>query len=285
MSNGVFAGPALIYLSQTAQWQWTTAVVQFCLLLVIIYAVLYFFRGTKTISVLIGIAICAMLLMFLAKALNMKIFEWLLSNLPGVISTALIVIFQPELRRVFSQLGSRLSSRANMPQKEAIGEITSAVTQMSFRRCGALIVFEGKIGLQALINNAVQLDCRINSLLIQSLFYPNSPLHDGAMIIKEGKIVAAHTILPLSQETAVRGIGTRHRAAIGVTEESDAVAVVVSEETGQISAAFRGVMTRDLSENDLLIYLKKHLLAQAESTVMEKNDSLISPEGQDDEME
>jgi diadenylate cyclase len=268
--------PGLAFLPQTAQW--TGTVVQFCLLLLIIYAVLYFFRGTKAISVLIGIATCVMLLMFLAKALNMKIFEWLLSNLPGVFSTALIVIFQPELRRAFSQLGSRISTRMNLPQKEAIEEIANAVMQMSFRRCGALIVFEGKIGLQALINNGVQLDCRINSLLLQALFYPNSPLHDGALIVKGGRIVAAHTILPLSQDTAVRGIGTRHRAAIGVTEESDAVAVVVSEETGLISAAAGGVLTRDLSEADLLNYLKKHLLDQAENTPMEKTESLITPE-------
>lgn len=276
MSVAYLITPGFTFLPQTAQW--TGTVVQFCLLLLIIYAVLYFFRGTKAISVLIGIATCVMLLMFLAKALNMKIFEWLLSNLPGVFSTALIVIFQPELRRAFSQLGSRISTRMNLPQKEAIEEITSAVTQMSFRRCGALIVFEGKIGLQALINNGVQLDCRISSLLIQSLFYPNSPLHDGALIIKEGRIVAAHTILPLSQDTSVRGIGTRHRAAIGVTEESDAVAVVVSEETGLISAAAGGVLTRDLSEVDLLNYLKKHLLAQAENVPMEKQEPLIVPE-------
>ena len=275
---------AFIFLPQTAQFtgEVVQLVVQFCLLLLIIYAVLYFFRGTKAISVLIGIATCVMLLMFLAKALNMKIFEWLLSNLPGVFSTALIVIFQPELRRAFSQLGSRISSRVNLPQKEAIGEIAGAVSQMAFRRCGALIVFEGKIGLQALINNGVQLDCRINSLLIQSLFYPNSPLHDGALIIKEGRIVAAHTILPLAQDTSMRGIGTRHRAAIGVTEESDAVAVVVSEETGLISAAAGGILTRDLSEADLLNYLKKHLLDQAENTPLKDGESLISPgEGSD----
>lgn len=281
MMSVMSLSPALTFLPQTAQW--TGAVVQFCLLLLIIYAVLYFFRGTKAISVLIGIAICAMLLMFLAKTMNMTIFEWLLSNLLGVFSTAVIVIFQPELRRVFSQLGSRLSSRSRMSlqQKEAIEEIANAVHQMSFRRCGALIIFEGKIGLQALVNNGVQLDCRINSLLIQSLFYPNSPLHDGALIIRDGKIVAAHTILPLSQENFMRGIGTRHRAAIGVTEESDAVAVVVSEETGLISAATGGVLTRDLEEADLLNYLKKHLLAQAENSPMEKHDSLISGEGGD----
>lgn len=232
--------------------------VEFTLILLTVYWILYSFRGTRAINALIGILIFLIVLQFFANAVNMSVIGWLLDRFASVFAIALIVIFQPELRRVLAQVGSRISIR-NVQQKEVIEEISSAVTQMSFRRCGALIVFEGKIGLAAIINNAVHLNCEVNSLLVQSLFYPNSPLHDGAVIIRENKIAAAHAILPLSMDTTTRNIGTRHRAAIGVTEETDAIAVIVSEETGLISAAFHGILTRDLSEADLLIYLKEKL--------------------------
>ncbi len=234
--------------------------IEFCLILLIIYSILYFFRGTRAVSALVGIVVTLVLLMLLTFSLRMEVFGWVLQNLWTVFAMAMIVIFQPELRRAFAQLGSHLSRHKRTQQKEAIEEIAGAVTQMSFRRCGALIVFEGKIGMAAIINNAVQMEARINSLLVQSIFYPNSPLHDGAIIIRENTIVAAHAILPLSQETSTKNIGTRHRAALGVTEETDAVAVIVSEETGIISAAYRGKLSRDLSEAELILYLKENLI-------------------------
>jgi len=237
--------------------------VEFCLILFIIYILLFFFRRTRAISVLWGFIVILLGLGFLAGALKLEIFQWILRNLWQLLATALIVIFQPELRRAFAQLGSIFSLHAHatqQEQKEAIEEIVSAMTQMSFRRCGALIVFERKIGLAAISSNAVQLDAKINSLLLQSLFYPNSPLHDGAVIIQEGKIVAAHAILPLTQEMNYRHIGTRHRAALGITEETDAVALVVSEETGAISYAYRGKLTQDVTETRLMDFLKRKLL-------------------------
>ena len=159
---------------------------------------------------------------------------------------------------------------------QAIEEIVSAVMQMSFRRCGALIIFERQIGMAAIINSAVTLETKINSLLVQAIFYPNSPLHDGAVIVRHGIIAAAHAILPLSQDEAgTRDFGTRHRAAIGVTEETDAVAVVVSEETGTISVAYRGRLIRNLSETDLLAFLKKMLIDYKQvSSIYEKFSDL-----------
>ena len=237
-------------------WGYAKNAVEFAIITVMIYFVLYFLRGTRAVSVLAGIIMILLFTTFLSLTLNLEVFGWLLENLWTVFSTAMIVIFQPELRRAFAQLGSHIGRHKKIEQKEAIEEIVSAVMQMSFRRCGALIIFERQIGMAAIINSAVALETKINSLLVQSIFYPNSPLHDGAVIVRQGIIAAAHAILPLSQdETGTRDFGTRHRAAIGVTEETDAVAVVVSEETGTISVAYRGRLIRNLSETDLLCLL------------------------------
>ena len=244
--------------------------VEFFLILLIVYALLYFFRRTRAISVLWGVIVILLGLSFLAGMLQLEVFRWLLLNLWQLLAMALIVIFQPELRRAFAQLGSILTPHTHarqLEQKEAIEEIVNAMTQMSFRRCGALIVLERKIGLAAISGNAVQLDAKINSLLLQSLFYPNSPLHDGAVIIQDGKIVAAHAILPLTQEISSRNIGTRHRAALGITEETDAIALVVSEETGTISYAYKGKLTRDVSEGKLMEFLKRKMMEDRKNPV------------------
>jgi len=250
-----------------AVWAVICPPVEFLLILVIVYALLYFFRRTRAISVLWGIIVILLGMGFLAEYLNMEVFQWLLRNLWMTLTTVLIVIFQPELRRAFAELGSLFSlySHARQrEQKEMIEEIAGAALQMSFRRCGALIVFERRIGLAAITGNAVQLDAKVNSLLLQSLFYPNSPLHDGAVVIQNGRIVAAHAILPLTQENDYRNIGTRHRAALGITEETDAIALVVSEETGRISYAYKGKLSEDVSEDSLVDFLRRKLLDRKE---------------------
>ncbi len=238
---------------------------EFFLIFLMVYALLYFFRRTRAISVLWGVIVILLGLRILAGILKMEAFSWILQNLWQFLAMVLIVIFQPELRRAFAQLGSIFSPYTHarqIEQKEAIEEIVSALIQMSFRRCGALIVFERRIGLAAIVGNAVHLEAKISSLLLQSIFYPNSPLHDGAVIIQDGKITAAHAILPLTQEPDYSHFGTRHRAALGITEETDAVALVVSEETGTISYAYRGKLSRDVSKSKLTEFLKRKLLEQ-----------------------
>lgn len=230
---------------------------------VLIYYVLYFLRGTRGASVLAGIILILIILTSLTDSLKFEVMNWLLSNLWTMLATAIVVIFQPELRRAFAQLGSTSFGHRATRKKEAIEEVVSAVVQMSLRRIGALVVFEGQIGMAAIINSAVMLDTKLNSLLIQSIFYPNSPLHDGAVIIKDDHIAAAHAILPLAQQaegSAAKTLGTRHRAALGITEETDAVVVVVSEETGAISVAYRGCLKRDVSSDKLHKLLTELLL-------------------------
>ena len=248
---------------------------EFFLIFLLVYTLLYFFRRTRAISVLWGVIVILLGLRILAGILKMEAFSWILQNLWQFLAMVLIVIFQPELRRAFAQLGSIFSPYTHarqIEQKEAIEEIVSALIQMSFRRCGALIVFERRIGLAAIVGNAVHLDAKINSLLLQSIFYPKSPLHDGAVIIQDGKITAAHAILPLTQESSYRNIGTRHRAALGITEETDAVALVVSEETGTISYAYRGKLSRDVTESKLTEFLKRKLLEQKNLMVSDKDE-------------
>ena len=229
---------------------------------VLIYYALYFLRGTRGASVLAGIILILIILTSLTDSLKFEVMNWLLSNLWTMLATAIVVIFQPELRRAFAQLGSTSFGHRATRKKEAIEEVVSAVVQMSLRRIGALVVFEGQIGMAAIINSAVVLDTKLNSLLIQSIFYPNSPLHDGAVIIKDDRIAAAHAILPLAQQAdgSAKTLGTRHRAALGITEETDAVVVVVSEETGAISVAYRGCLKRDVSSDKLHKLLTELLL-------------------------
>ena len=236
---------------------------EFFLIFLMVYTLLYFFRRTRAISVLWGVIVILLGLRILAGILKMEAFSWILQNLWQFLAMVLIVIFQPELRRAFAQLGSIFSPYTHarqIEQKEAIEEIVSALNQMSFRRCGALIVFERRIGLAAIAANAVHLDAKINSLLLQSIFFPDSPLHDCAVIIQDGKIVAAHAVLPLTQEEFYLAHGTRHRAALGITEETDAIALVVSEETGAISYAHKGKIYHDVTDSNLKDFLKNELL-------------------------
>ena len=163
----------------------------------------------------------------------------------------LVVLFQPELRRLLAQIGSYTVWQGRR-RREMIGEIVTAACNMAHRKCGALIVIERRIHLQGLVDDAVALDDKANSLLLESIFYPNAPLHDGAVIIRGDRIIAARAILPLTRSKEVSPqLGTRHRAALGISEDSDAVIVVVSEETGAISIAARGVLHRDLDGSGL----------------------------------
>ena len=274
--------------SQFTLYYWIRSVarqvLEFCLIWGGIWFVLYFFRNTRTINALLGLVVSLLGLSVLTILLDMKVLGLLVQSLWSVLMVAMIVIFQPELRRVFAALGDQLRNvfghRQITPQDAMIESIANAAIQMSIVRCGALIIFERKIGLGVSISNGVQLEAKVNPLLIRSLFYPNSPLHDGAVIIRNDMIVAAHVILPMSDVSKLqadqitsrkgdpasakkkpeRSIGTRHRAAIGISEETDAVALVVSEETGEISVACGGRLVRGFDEASLLVFLKEKLM-------------------------
>ena len=229
--------------------------VDFALIWAMIYGVLYFFRGTRSASVLF----CVIALFLISGSLvssvkQFVVLRYLLNGwLMPVLGFAILVIFQPEFRRAFAQAGSILSS--NRTDRETIDQVVEAASQLSITRTGAIIVFERNIGLADTTRSAVSLDARVDSLLLQSIFYPNSPLHDCAVVIgRSNRIVAAHAVLPLAEEDFFmngKRLGTRHRAAAGISQETDAIAVVVSEETGTISIAKKGRLVRGLKPEEL----------------------------------
>ena len=239
--------------------------VEFMLITFVIYKILYYLRGTRAANVLAGLVVAFLSLSIVANSLGLNVLRWMLDSFLSLMALTIIVVFQPELRRAFAQLGSFSFFQRNR-KRETINELTQAVTVMAKRRIGAIIVIERRIGMRAIVEDAVKLDCKLNNLLIQSIFYPNSPLHDGAMIVREDRIVAARAILPLSRDVNLsRTMGTRHRASLGITEETDAVVVVVSEETGFISIACRGAIMRGISEKNLEIELNKLLMNNDDS--------------------
>ena len=252
----------------------------FGLIFLMVYYVLYFLRGTRGASVLAGLIIALIGLTILTKTLQFDVLNWLMMNFWTILATAIIVIFQPELRRAFAQLGSRYFSQQSDTRRQTILEIVTAVTQLSKSKTGALIVFERQIGLASIKNSAIQLDAKVNEALLRAIFFLNAPLHDGALIIKGDRIEAAHAILPLAQhpEYSAQNLGTRHRAAIGVTEETDAIAVIVSEETGIISLAMKGSLQRNITPVQLNDILSKQLLnsginSKEKAVKKEQNDA------------
>ena len=185
------------------------------ILTVVIYKTLHYLRGARGASVLAGITILLLVLTLLSKKLNLDVLNWLLTGIWGTLGAAVVIIFQPELRRAFAQLGS-FSFFQGKRRREIITEIVNAAVNMSRRKCGALMVIERRIGLQNLVDDSVRLDIKVNAMVLESIFYPNSPLHDGAVIIRDDRIVAARAILPLTRaENISIRLGTRHRASLG----------------------------------------------------------------------
>ncbi len=229
------------------------------------YVVLRFLHGTRGLAVMKGVAII-ILGMFFALTLLVEFFGLKFPRLEAaggvllpVIGVVLVILFQPELRTGFT----RLSERARLMRGEApaqLAEFTAAIHALSKQQTGALVVFEQQTGLKTVQATGVPLDSELSGPLVQAIFFPKSPLHDGAVVVREGRIVAASCMLPLSDSpTVTLEMGTRHRAALGVTEETDAVAVVVSEETGRMSVAHRGLLIPVDSAEELLVRLSDHL--------------------------
>ncbi len=229
----------------------------------ILYRLFLLIKGTRAVQLLRGM-LMLLVAYLLSRALGLNTITWLVQSAATMILVAIPVVFQPELRRALSLLGQGelfrselFNSKAPDPGK-VIDEIILAVRQLSSRKIGALIILERQTGLQEFIETGTPLQALVSSDLLSSIFHTQSPLHDGAVIIRGDRIAAAGALLPLSESfrrTHKRPIGTRHRAALGLTETTDAVAVVVSEETGVISVAHMGQLQRHLTEDDLRVVL------------------------------
>lgn len=204
----------------------------------------------KGISLLVAAVVGAWLL---ARWLDLHAISWLLQTSVGFSAIILIVVFQPELRRLFSRLGGILPQSQHGSGMHLVGPLVEAIMQMAERRIGALIVIERNDRLDNYITSS-PLDCELTARSMVSLFWKDAPLHDGAVIVRAGRIAAAGVILPLTSNIEFKSLsGTRHRAGIGISEDTDALALIVSEETGQISMADRGQFTRGLTRQDLEI--------------------------------
>ena len=225
----------------------------------IIYQIIRMFMHTRANSLLKGVGIL-LIATWLSDVLQLNIINWLLLQLLGSGMLLLVILFQPELRRGLEQIGRtgwfrRVFSSVSNDEKAvraAIDEVVAALTKLSGRRVGALVVLEGETGLADVEETGTKIDAAISAALIENIFEPNTPLHDGAVIIRDMRVAAAACILQLSEDNSIsRELGTRHRAAIGVTETTDAVSLIVSEETGIISADRGGRLTRRLDAKSL----------------------------------
>lgn len=232
----------------------------------VFFLILQLVRGTRAATLLRGIGVVLLFLWSLSFLLNLQAFSWLLSRTLTALSIALPVIFQEELRRWLDRLGRvvPLIGQESVPLDERdtlIQQISDAARYMSRRRHGALIVLERETGLQEYVESGVRLDSVATSELIQTIFFPNTPLHDGAVIIRGVRIVAAACTLPIStvRHMPDRQMGLRHRASLGISEVSDAVAVIVSEETGRISVVVGGRFIRGIDAERLAMILGEYV--------------------------
>ena len=233
------------------------------LIALIIYAVFMLLRGTAAIALLRGAAIILIVFAFLAQVLNLIVLNFVIRNsLTGLI-IAVPIIFQPEIRRALERVG-RTGFRAwtHSPYEVLIDTVGRSALELASRKHGALIVFERKTGLQSYVDSGVPLDAVPSVELLEGIFFPNAPLHDGAVILRESRVIAAGCTLPLSETRLSGEMGLRHRAGLGVTEGTDAVSLMVSEETGAVAVAadgrlyprldearLRGLLTRLLDSN------------------------------------
>jgi diadenylate cyclase len=226
----------------------------------LLYKLFTLMKGTRAVSMFFGL-IVLFALSVIAQQLNLLALNWIISSLKTVWVIAFVIIFQPELRRALASLGQRRLLRRFFTVEEtgAIPEVIRAASRMADRGIGAIIVLEKDMGLKNYIETGTKVDARVTSELLETIFTPPGPLHDGAVIIQNDRVAAAGTILPLTQDQRLsQALGTRHRAAIGLTEETDAIVIVVSEETHAISYAQGGKLKRKIDPNTLRSDLLKN---------------------------
>jgi diadenylate cyclase len=222
------------------------------LVAVIIYEFLALVKGTRAALMLVGVAALALAFYF-SRLGELTTLNWMISTFLPYAVFALIVVFQSEIRQVLARLGRRITlSRGSVAEADAYDDIVLAANLFSQNQTGALIVIEREIGLRTYIESGVPLDAKLSYDLLATIFRPSAPLHDGAVIVQKDRIAAAACFLPLSMNPVLSTqLGTRHRAGIGITEETDAIAVIVSEETGAVSLAVAGKIERDLTIEQL----------------------------------
>lgn len=221
---------------------------------VLFYWIYIFLKETRAMRILYGLAIL-LILMTIGRLLDLILLNWILKSLMAMLLVAIPVVFQPELRTALEKLGrTKFIGEMAFSQdgnSKVINEILSAVYLLSAQKIGGLIVLQRQTGLKEYIDNGITIDAAISAEILMSIFFPKSPLHDGAVIIAGDKIVSACSVLPVSQIGLSSNLGTRHKAGVGITEDSDAIAIIVSEESGNVSAAVGGKLETKITEERL----------------------------------
>jgi diadenylate cyclase len=262
--------PDILWILSQIDW---VDVVDILLVATAFYLLFSLAQGTQAVQLLRGMVLVILVAFVLSQILPFKGFSWLIENALPALLIAIPVVFQPELRRALERLG-RTGSLLGRRQREEeaaemVAEVARAAHRLASQRHGALIVFERETGLREYVESGVPIHADVQAELLRTIFHPNTALHDQAVIIRDGRIVAAKCMLPTTQNPQYSGLGTRHRAAIGLTEESDALVVVVSEETGIISVAYNGRIVRRMDINRLqgmLLAFFQHRLASGDWT-------------------
>ena len=238
----------------------------------LIYRLILLTRKTNSYNLAKGLLLF-LIALWMAEILELNMISFILRKATELGVVVLVILFQPELRHILEKIGSRFSSRSSLGDPEVTSAITQTVmacADMAEIRTGALIVFERYVSLQSVISTGTVIDSEVSSELLKNIFYNKAPLHDGAVIIRDGRIAAAGCVLPLSSSTTIsKDLGMRHRAGIGISEQSDALAVIVSEETGSISCAVDGTLKRHLKPQVIDRLLRKELT----SDTMEQEES------------
>ena len=244
----------------TLQVAWRPAV-EILILAVGIYYVFTFVRGTRGASIVTGFMAVMLTLSFITSLFKLTVLSWLLGNITTFFVVAVIVIFQPEIRRMLAQVGNlQLFGNAH-EQRENIEVIIQTVERLSDVRIGALVAIEQTNPLRDMVESGVPVDCVATPEMLETIFFPNNAIHDGGVILKGDRIAHAACIFPLTRRQDLnKSLGTRHRAAIGLSEETDAAIVVVSEETGAISYAYKGQLTRGVTLENLRAFLSSILV-------------------------
>ncbi|MDQ6630781.1 MAG: diadenylate cyclase CdaA [Verrucomicrobiota bacterium] len=230
-----------------------------------IYYSFNFVRGTRGAPVVYGFVVLMLTLTILAKALKLAVLSWLMGTFAAFSAIAVLVIFQPELRRILAELGNQPLFNTSHEQRENIEVIVQAAERLSEARIGALMAIEQSIQLQEVVESGILVDCEATPEMLETIFFPNNAIHDGGVIIKGDRIAYAACIFPLTQRQDLNpSLGTRHRAAIGMVEETDAVVVVISEETGAISHAYKGQLMRGVTHEKLRAFLTSVLVSRSQ---------------------
>lgn len=245
-------------------WHTLVNLVDIMVVWYVIYKLMMLLRGTKAVQLFKGVVVI-LVIKLIAWYFNLETVSWIMDQIINWGIIAIIVIFQPEIRRGLEHLGRGSlfvkSRRENAVEVHMVDALDQAIQYMSKRRIGALITIQINTGLDEYIETGIRLDADISGALLINTFIPNTPLHDGAVIIKDNKIAVAAAYLPLSESNLIpKELGTRHRAAVGISEVTDALTIVVSEETGGVTITKNSELLRDLTRNDYLKLLKNELI-------------------------